>query len=219
MKTDSKIQEDVLQELKWDPRVTHEYIGVSVSSGIVTLSGSVPSYAQKISAEKAAQRVAGVKAVVEKIEVKLPNSFKRGDDDIAKSIVHQFDWDVMIPNDLIKTNVEKGWVELSGEVPWEFQKAEAEKIVRKTTGVVGVRNFIKIKAKTIQPDTIKQKITEALKRSAEKDAKNINVEVRGTEVTLTGEVSSYSEKEDARWAAFSAPGITRVQNDIEVTNY
>lgn len=219
MKSDSKIQDDVIQELKWDPSITHEYIGVSVSSGVVTLSGSVPSYAQKDLAEKAAQRVAGVKAIVEKIEVKLPNSLKRDDEDIAKSLINKFQWDVQVPDEIIKTNVENGWVELSGEVDWEYQKNAAERLARTTIGVKGVRNLIQIKAKKIQADSVQKKITEALKRAAEQDAENIKVSVRGTEVTLTGRVSSFSEKEDARWAAFSAPGVTRVQNDITVSTF
>jgi osmotically-inducible protein OsmY len=219
MKTDSQIQADVIQELKWDPSVTHEKIGVTVSDSIVTLSGMVPSYVEKYAAEKAAQRVAGVKAVVEKTEVELPFSFKRTDQDIASSILHMFKWNIQVPDELVKVNVEKGWVELSGEVEWAFQKKAAEKAVRGITGVRGVTNAIALKVKDVKPAAIKEKIAAALKRNAENDANKIQIDVLGSKVTLSGNVSSFSEKEDAKWAAWSAPGVSTVQNNLNVVSY
>lgn len=217
MKTDSQIQADVMQELKWDPSVTHEHIGVAVADGIVTLSGVIPSYIEKSAAERAAQRVSGVKAVVEKIEVKLPGSFKRDDQDIAKAIVNQFKWHVQVPDDLVKVSVENGWVELLGEVDWDYQRTAAENCARGLTGVKGIANNITIRAKRVQPEIVKQKIEEALKREAEREARRIAVEVRGSRVVLSGEVHSFTEMNDAKWAAWSAPGVTSIENNLHIS--
>ena len=216
MKTDSQIQSDVIQELKWDPSVTHEHIGVSATSSIVTLSGTVPNYAEKSAAERAAQRVGGVKAVVEKIEVKLPGSFQRTDQDIAKAIVEQFTWAIQVPEDRVKASVENGWVKLSGEVEWEYQRSAAESAVRGLTGVKGITNNIWIKPK-VQSSDVKQKIEEALKRAAEREARRINVETRGSRVVLSGEVRSFAELRDAKGAAWNAPGVTEVEDHLMVT--
>lgn len=219
MKTDSQIQADVIQELKWDPSVAHEHIGVSVTDGIVTLLGTIPSYIEKSAAEKAAQRVAGVKAVVEKIEVKLPGSARRDDQDIAKAVVNQFKWNVQVPESLIKASVEDGWIELSGEVEWDYQRNAAESCIRGLTGVKGVTNNITIKTKKVQPELIKQKIEEALKREAEREARRISVEVSGSRVVLSGNVRSFSEMQDAKGAAWSAPGVTSVENNLHVISF
>ena len=149
MKTDSEIQLDVIEALKWDPSVTHQHIGVAVSEGIVTLTGTIPSYIEKFAAEKAAQRVGGVKAVVEKMEVKLAGAHERDDENIAKAIVSQFAWNVQLPKDAVKVRVQKGWVDLSGEVEWEYQRTAAATGARNVTGVKGVSNNVTIKAKTI----------------------------------------------------------------------
>jgi osmotically-inducible protein OsmY len=212
MKSDAQIQTDVIQELKWDPSVTHEHVGVAVSDGIVTLSGTVPNYIEKSAAEKAAQRVAGVKAVVEKIEVKVPGSFHKDDEDIAKAIINQFGWHAQVPDELVKASVEKGWVELTGEVEWEYQRRAAEKVVRGLTGVRGLTNKVTIKARVAQPTEIKNKIEQALKRAAEREAEHLNIEVRGTRVLLSGKVRSFAELRDVRGAAWSAPGVTSVDD-------
>ena len=218
MKTDSQIQTDVMQELKWDPSVTQEHIGVAVQDGIVSLSGTIPSYMEKIAAEKAAQRVAGVKAVVEKIEVKLIDSYKRDDQDIAKAILSQFKWNVQVPDALVKTSVEKGWVKLTGEVEWDYQRAAAEKCVRGLTGVKGVTNDITLKAKKIQPEAIKQEIKKALTRKAEREAQRIGVEVIDGKVILSGSVDSFADKFDARGAVFGVAGVTGLENNLHVSN-
>lgn len=216
MKTDSQIQNDVMQELKWDPSVTHEHIGVAVNEAIVTLSGHVPTYIEKWAAEKAVQRVAGVKAVIEKIEVKLPGSLARDDEALALAIVDQFKWNVQVPDQLIKASVEGGWVDLVGEVEWDFQRIAAEKCVRALTGVKGVSNKISLKAKPIQPEVVKQKIEEALKREVEREARKITVKVSGSKVILSGGVHSFKEMLNARGAALSAPGVTSVENNLHI---
>ena len=217
MKTDAQIQTDVMQELKWDPSITHEHVGVAVAQGIVTLSGTVPSYIEKSSAERAAQRVSGVKAVVEKIEVKIPGSYHRDDQDIAKAIVDQFRWHSQVPDELVKASVENGWVQLTGEVEWDYQRNAAENAIRGLTGIKGIANKITIKPKVVQSSEIKSKIEGALKRAAEREADRIGVEVRGTRVFLSGKVRSFAELRDVRGAAFSAPGITAVEDgDLRV---
>jgi osmotically-inducible protein OsmY len=218
MKTDSQIQTEVMQELKWDPSVTHEHIGVSVSDGIVTLSGSVPSYVEKFAAEKATQRLSGVKAIVEKIDVKIPALYKRDDQDIAKAILNQFRWNVKVPDELIRVSVENGWVKLVGEVEWDYQRTAAEKCARELSGVRGVSNNVTLKITKVQPELIKQKIEEALKREAVHEAKRIAVAVNGSTVTLSGEVHSFAEMNDAKWAAWSAPGVTRIENNLRIAS-
>lgn len=218
MKTDAQIQTDVIQELKWDPSVTHEHIGVTVDEAIVTLTGSVPNYIEKWAAEKATQRVSGVKAVVEKIEVKLAGASERDDKAIAKAIVEQFKWNVQVPDTLVKASVEEGWVELTGTVEWNYQKTAAEKCVRNLTGVKGITNNISIRAKKIEPQVVKQKIEEALKREVEREARKISVAVSGNKVILSGNVHSLREMWDAKGAALSAPGVSSVENNLHIVN-
>lgn len=216
MKTDSQIQTDVIQELRWDPSVSHEHIGVAVSDGIVTLSGSIPSYIEKSAAESAALRVSGVKAVVEKIEVKLPNLFQKNDQDIAKAVLEQFNWNTQIPSDTVKVSVENGQVKLAGDVEWEFQRSTAERLVRGLRGVKGIVNKISIKPR-IHSAEIKEKIEEALKRAAEDEAKRVSVKVQGSKVSLSGNVHSIADKQVISLTAWSAPGVTSVENNLNVT--
>jgi osmotically-inducible protein OsmY len=186
---DSELQRDVLDELKCDPGVNVAHVGVSAKKGIVTLSGYVPSYGEKYAAEKSAKRVYGVMAVVNELEVKLPGSSQRTDEDIAVACVNALKSSISIPSDKIKVVVSKGWVMLEGEVEWQYQKKAAENAIRYLTGVIGVTSLIAIKPR-VSPKKIKSKIEDAFKRSAELDARRITVEVNGSEVTLRGHVRS-----------------------------
>ena len=215
MRTDTNIQSDVLAELKWQPNVNAADIGVSVKDGIVTLTGTVPSYTERYEAEVATKRVYGVKAVVNEIEVKLPGSSVRTDQDIAADAVRALKWNIWVPEDKVKVTVSKGWIRLDGEVDWQYQKEAAERAVRDITGAVGVSNLITVKPRVTASD-VKSKIEEALRRSAEMDARRISVEVEGGKVTLRGSVRAWAERDEAERAAWAAAGVFSVDNRITV---
>jgi osmotically-inducible protein OsmY len=211
--TDEEIQKDVLAELKWDAQVQPNEIGVSVKDGVVTLTGWVDSYLKKWAAEDAAHRVGGVKAVANDIEVKLFS--ERTDADIAEAAVRALQWDASVPADKIQVTVSKGWVMLKGEVNWNFEKQDAERVVRRLTGVKGVSNLITVKPSTT-PSELKKRIEDALVRNAKVDANKITVEVQGSKAILKGAVRAWVEKEEAERVAWLAPGVTSVENRITV---
>ena len=215
MKTDTQLQQDVLAELKWEPSVNAAQIGVAVKDGIVTLAGHVSTYAEKLAAERAAQRVSGVKALAIDMDVKLSGSSMRNDADIAGAANNALQWTSSFPKDGVKVMVESGCVTLSGEVDWEYQRQAAAKGVRYLMGVTGVSNQIVIKPH-VTSSAVKSDIEAALKRRATADAQNISVEVRGADVTLTGTVHSWSERDLARHSAWGTPGVRNVVDHMNV---
>jgi osmotically-inducible protein OsmY len=217
MKTDKELQRDVLDELAWEPSVDAAEIGVSVESGVVVLNGVVKSLNQKWTAERVAERVDGVRAVTDELVVKLPGDSQYSDADIAKAAVNALDWNASVPRDQIKVLVEHGRVTLKGTVEYHFQKDAAETAVRNLKGVKGVFNTVAIKPRASAGDVI-QVIKRALHRAAQVDAERISVEAREGKVILRGSVRTWAEREDAERAAWAAPGVSDVQNDIRIAS-
>ncbi len=217
MKTDSQLQRDVLDQLTWEPSIREAEIGAAVKEGVVTLSGYVDTFAEKWATTRAVERLNGVKAVADNLEVKLPSSHVRSDTDIAHAAVRALEWDVQVPHDKIKMTVRDGWVTLEGDAEWQYQQIAAERTVRFLTGVIGVTNLIAVKPRHASSLDVSGKIHEALRRSAEFDAGRITVEAHDGSVTLKGTVRSYAERRDAERAAWGAPGVTTVDDRIAVT--
>lgn len=215
VKTDSQLKTDVEAELKWDPRVNANEVGVAVKHGVITLTGTVDSYSKRYSAEEAAHRVRGVKAVANDIEVRLLESTARNDSDIAGAAVHALEWDAMVNVEDLDVTVSKGWITLKGTVNWPFEKHDAERVVQRLTGVRGVSNLLTIKPRLAASD-LKRNIEQAIVRTAQTDASHIQVAVDGSKVVLTGNVSIFAEKQAAERTAWAAAGVTAVDNRITV---
>jgi len=214
MKTSEEIKNDVELELRWEPSVCAEKIGVSVNEGVVELDGHVGSLFEKWAAERAALRVANVTSIASEIIVDLPFESERSDEDIASAATAQLNWNMQIPK-TIKVMVSKGWVTLQGTAEWQYQKEEVARVVRSLRGVIAVSNEIELKP-SVSAVGIKIKIEDALKRDAQIEAKDISVEATGNLVTLRGHVHSWREREDAEHAAFAAPGVNSVSNLLTI---
>ena len=213
---DTKLQHDVQAALEWEPSLDASKIGVTAKESVVTLTGTVANYNNKVTAERAAKKVYGVRGVANDIEVAVPGSIWQADSDLASAAVQALKWQATVPSERIKLTVRQSWVTLEGEVDWQYQRETAERTVRGLTGVVGVTNAIKLKphAKAID---VKHKIEEAYRRSAELDARRVSVEAVDGKVILRGNVRSWLERDEAQHAAWSAPGVTEVENLLSVT--
>ena len=215
MKNDAEIRDDVIEELRWDPQITDpDAIGVAVADGAVTLTGKVPSYAEKLAAAQAAERVYGVRVVANELKVTLAGA-PRDDSDIARAIAHILEWNVQIPEGKVHARVQNGWVTLDGEVEHEYQRREVERMVRHVRGVTGVLNSITVTS-PVSPDSVQAMIEEAFKREAEVDARHIRVEVTDHTAKLYGHVHSLHEASAARAAAAAAPGVATVESHLAV---
>ncbi len=215
MITDHKLKTDVLEELAFEPSVNADHIGVTAKDGVVTLSGHVNSYWQKLAAETATGRVQGVKALAEEIEIRLPSHVQCSDDEIAADVLNRISWNASIPKDTVKVQVEKGYVTLTGEVDWHFEAELAGSAVQSLMGVTGVGNQISIKPRP-NTETISDDIMHALNRSWFFDENTIKVSAEGGKVRLTGTVDSWSDRQTAAATAWKARGTTSVENDIRV---
>lgn len=215
MKTDAQLQKDVMDQLKWEPFLKASEIGVSAHNGVVTLSGQVDSFARKLAAEKAAQKVQGVKAIAEDIAIQLPTAHVKTDTEIAEAVLNALRWHSGVEDEKVKIKVENGIVKLAGEVEWEFQRSNAKTAIVHLTGVKAVINLIKVSPKA-SPADVQQKIANAFHRHATIDARNISVTMSGNRAILQGTVRSFAEKEDAENAAWAAPGVTNVENLLEI---
>lgn len=215
MKTDKQLQHDVLAELEWEPSIEASHIGVSASNGRVTLSGNVGTYLQKTQAEKVAKRVYGVCAVTNDIALKIPSQYERADADIASAVHNSLSWDAQVDEKQIRVNVKDGWVTLEGECHWKYQSDAAERDVRVLRGVKGVSNLIKI-VPPVRTSDVTLKIEEAYRRSADLDARRVQVEATDGKVILRGNVRSWAERMQAQQAAWAAPGVSQVENLLTV---
>lgn len=215
MNNDAKIKEAVMDELEWESSINATGIGVAVKNGVVTLTGEVSGYYEKAAAENAVMRVKGVRAVVEEIETTLSKGAKRSDEDIANAVLRQLKWNQLVPYEKIVVKVENGLITLEGEVDWHYQRYEAKKCIQNLTGVKGVFNLLKIKP-TVQPKDLKDKIKKSFERNALIDANHIQVEVKDHKIILSGNVQSWAERKQAEKIAWSSPGITEVQNNINI---
>jgi len=215
MRTDSELRADIIAELTWDPSIRNEDIATAVKDGVVTLAGTVDTYAQRYAAEHGVERIKGVRAIANDLIVKLPGAMTRSDADLAHAAVNALRWNTQVPDERIQVKVSDGWLTLEGEVDRYYQRHAAEGAVRYLQGVKGVNSLITLRA-TPTPGDIKQRIRDSIKRQAEIDADHVTVETSASRVTLRGTVRSIAERRDAERAAWNAPGVTSVENDINV---
>ena len=216
-KNNTQLQKDVIDELQWDPMTRNCEIGVAAKDGVVTLSGSVTSFSQKLAAEAAAERVAGVRAIAEDLTVRIPSTFEKSDADIAHAALNALQWDVDVPSEALKVKVEHGFVTLDGHVSAHHERLAAERACRYLSGVKGLINHVTVKPAHVQPSEVDRKIRAALHRSADLDAKNITVETHDGRVTLRGTVRSWAERMDAERAAWAAPGVSAIDDQLLVS--
>jgi osmotically-inducible protein OsmY len=217
MKNDYSLQRDVLDELACEPSVHAERIGVSVRDGVVNLAGDVATYAEKIAAEDAAKRVAGVRAIVQELEVKLLGDHVRDDGDIAHAAKNALDWHVSVPSGKVQAMVENGWVTLTGEVEWNYQRVAAHNAVRCLMGVKNLTDKVKVCGIKVSPAEVREKIVTAMKRSMKRDTDRITINVRDDKVILSGEVHSWEEYDEAGIAVWCAPGVAEVENELTIS--
>lgn len=213
MKSDTQLRDEVQAELDWEPSIDAGQVGVTARSGIVTLTGHLNSYAQKAIIEDVVWRVGGVKAIALELDVALTPAQTRSDGDIALAVENALQWHVSVPERNLRVKVEKGWVTLAGEVDWDFQRMAAAQAVRPLSGVRGLSNQITLKPRATPAD-IGERVTAALKRHAQREARNIWASVSGSTVTLHGHVDAWSDRVEAQTAAWAAPGVTKVVNEI-----
>ena len=210
---DKLIRQNIIDELDFDPSIDAAHLGVAVENGIVTLTGHVASYTERVAADKAAQKVRGVRGVVEEIQVRFGGETPPRDEDIAERAVQMLDWSVTVPKDAVQVKVQNGWVTLSGKVDWQYQKEEAYRAIRRLAGVAGIMNTIEVAPRASVPD-VRAKIVAALKRNAELEADAITVTVKDAKVVLEGKVNAWYERELAENAAWSAPGVRAVEDHL-----
>jgi osmotically-inducible protein OsmY len=212
MKTDSQLLRDTQEQLQWEPSVREKEIGVAAKNGVLTLSGHVPSYADKYAAVRAVERVVGVKGVADEIVVTIPSADARTDTELAHQAVNALKWDVHVPDERIRVTVRRGWLTLEGDVDWQYQRTAAECAVRNLTGVQGVIDSITVKQEHVPEADVSRKIREALRRSADREADRISVETHDGSVTLEGTVRTFTERRDVERAAWGTAGVTRVED-------
>lgn len=217
MKTDAELKKDVVDELAWDPAVNASAIGVAVKDGVVTLTGHLDTYAEKAAVERVLKRVGGVKAIALELDVRLAPGHVRSDTDIARAAEQALGWNSMVPAGAVRVIVDKGWVTLQGQLEWDYQRQSAEKAVRPLVGVIGISNEIAL-APRAAPADVTRRIREALTRQAQREVKHLDVQVRGGTVTLQGRVHSWHERNAAQGAAWSAPGVVQVINELTIAD-
>lgn len=217
MKTDAELKRDVVEELAWDPAVNASAVGVAVKDGVVTLTGHLDTYAEKAAVERVLKRVGGVKAIALELDVRLAPGHLRSDTDIARAAEQALGWNSMVPVDKVRVIVDKGWVTLQGQFEWDYQRQSAEKAVRALTGVVGLSNEITLTPRAAPAD-VTRRIREALTRQAQREAKHLDVQVNGGTVVLQGQVRSWHERQAAQGAAWAAPGVAQVINELTIAD-